>query len=108
MLEGVLELSHGPTKDREFTIDVMYLYIQGGRLIIGCQESSPFEGLATIILRGDHSTPVWPKTEGPNIGSKAMGELLIVSYLFCHFYGKDLYYSYDYVNSVVFIQCKYC
>ncbi|XP_052060298.1 fibrocystin-L-like isoform X3 [Mytilus californianus] len=72
VLEGVLELSHGPSKDRQFTIDVMYLYIQGGRLIIGCQESSPFEGLATIILRGDHSTPVWPKTEGPNIGSKAI------------------------------------
>ena len=77
VLEGVLELDHGPSQDRQFTIDVMYLYILGGRLIIGCQESSPFLGQATISLRGDHSTPAWPKTEGPNIGAKAVGKKVI-------------------------------
>ena len=74
VLEGTFELDHGPSQDREFTIDVMYLYILGGRLIIGCQESSPFLGTASIILRGDHSTPAWPRKEGPNIGAKVVGK----------------------------------
>ena len=74
VLEGTFELDHGPSQDREFTIDVMYLYILGGRLIIGCQESSPFLGTASLILRGDHSTPAWPRTEGPNIGAKVVSK----------------------------------
>ncbi|XP_061189118.1 fibrocystin-L-like [Saccostrea echinata] len=73
VIEGTLELDHGPTKDNDLTIDVTYLYIKGGRLIIGCQESAPFEGKASIVLRGDSNTAPYPVTEGPNVGSKVIG-----------------------------------
>jgi hypothetical protein len=73
VIEGTLELDHGPTKSNSLTIDVTYLYILGGRLIIGCEESSPYEGEASIILRGDAKTAPYPVTQGPNVGSKVIG-----------------------------------
>lgn len=73
-IQGTLELDHGPNKNRQLTISVTYLYILGGRLIIGCDEANPFEGLAQIILRGTHATPDWAVTEGPNVGSKVLGK----------------------------------
>ncbi|KAK3107254.1 hypothetical protein FSP39_010348 [Pinctada imbricata] len=71
VLEGTLELKNEASSD--FTISVTYLYILGGRLIIGCDESTPFLGTASIVLRGDWSTPEYPITEGPAVGSKAIG-----------------------------------
>lgn len=75
VIEGTLELDHGPTKDNDITIDVTYLYIYGGRLIIGCEESAPYEGKASIVLRGTASTTPYPVTEGPNVGSKVIGKV---------------------------------
>ena len=72
VLEGVLEIDDGPTNDREFTIDTTYMYIFGGKLMAGCP-GDPFLGKLSIILRGSHATPVWARTEGPNIGSKVIG-----------------------------------
>ncbi|XP_048777455.2 fibrocystin-L-like isoform X3 [Ostrea edulis] len=72
VIEGTLELDHGPAKTNSYTIDVTYLYILGGRLIIGCEEAAPFEGEASIILRGDPNTAPYPVTEGPNVGSKVI------------------------------------
>lgn len=46
---------------------------QGGRLIAG-QVDEPFKGNLHIMLRGEHSTPDWPLPEGPNQGSKVLGE----------------------------------
>lgn len=46
---------------------------QGGRLIAG-QVDEPFQGHLHITLRGDHSTADWPLPEGPNQGSKVLGE----------------------------------
>lgn len=77
VIEGTLELDHGPAKTNSFTIDVTYLYILGGRLIIGCEEAAPFEGEASIILRGDPNTAPYPVTEGPNVGSKVIGTVKI-------------------------------
>lgn len=75
VIEGTLDLDHGPTKDNDITIDVTYLYIYGGRLIIGCEESAPYEGKASIVLRGTASTTPYPVTEGPNVGSKVIGKV---------------------------------
>lgn len=46
---------------------------QGGRLIAG-QVDEPFQGHLHITLRGDHSTADWPLPDGPNQGSKVLGE----------------------------------
>lgn len=46
---------------------------QGGRLIAG-RDNEPFRGQLHIKLRGNHSTPDWPLPNGPNQGSKVLGE----------------------------------
>ena len=64
---GTLELNNS----RDFTVDVYYIVIQGGRLVIG-EENDPFNHKARIILRGDHSTPEI-SLPGVELGAKAIG-----------------------------------
>ena len=75
IIEGTLEINNDLTKN--FVLNVTYLYILGGRLIVGF-ENSPFEGQFSIFLRGDHSTPVFDVTEGPIVGSKVLGKSRLI------------------------------
>ena len=59
---------------REFVLEVTYIYIRGGRLLAGW-EDSPFNGKLDILLNGNHHTPNFPTEDGPNIGSKVIGRL---------------------------------
>lgn len=95
VIEGTLELDHGPAKDNDLTIDVTYLYILGGRLIIGCEESAPYEGKASIVLRGDSNTAPYPVTEGPNVGSKVIGENTTSSSSQLHLYHTKCVFIYQ-------------
>ena len=71
LLEGVLEVMDTPGAN--YTLDVNFIIIRGGRLVIGTP-SQPFQALANIIVRGSHSTPSWNDGEdGPTVGSKAIG-----------------------------------
>ena len=73
LLEGVLEFNNYPSAEYEINAD--FIIIVGGRLIIGWPED-PFDGLASIILRGNHSSPHYiPNGDGPTIGSKAIGKV---------------------------------
>ena len=75
---GVLELDNDPDsngKQRDYTLKVTYLYIEGGRLIVGW-EDNPFKGQVQIILEGSHSTPDFPRVDGPELGSKVIGKVL--------------------------------
>ena len=63
-----------------FTLNVNYIIISG-RLAIGW-ENEPFNGTARIILRGQHSTPAVPHSDGPELGSKFIGKLTIFSQFF--------------------------
>ena len=72
LLEGVLEFADHPSAVYEISAD--FIIIKGGRLIIGWPED-PFDGLATIVLRGDQSTPYYvPSGDAPTVGSKAIGQ----------------------------------
>ena len=72
LLEGTLEFQNNPDANYELNAD--YIIIMGGRLIIGWPDD-PFLGLASIILRGNHSSSYYtPVGSGPTIGSKAIGE----------------------------------
>ena len=74
LLEGVLELVDHPSAVHEISAD--YIIIMGGRLIIGWPED-PFDGLASIVLRGDQATPYYiPSGDGPTVGSKVIGKNL--------------------------------
>ena len=75
LLEGVLEFID--TQGAAYELNAEYIIIRGGRLIIGWPED-PFDGLASIILRGNHSTPVIDAGDGPMIGAKAIGKLNVV------------------------------
>ncbi|KAJ8389419.1 hypothetical protein AAFF_G00119570 [Aldrovandia affinis] len=57
---------------RRITVSAIYISIQGGRLIAGWHDD-PFKGELCIILRGNHHTPDWPLSFGPNQGSKVLG-----------------------------------
>lgn len=46
---------------------------QGGRMIAGWDDE-PFRGQLVIRLRGNHRTPAWLLPNGPNQGSKVLGE----------------------------------
>ena len=71
VLEGVLEFANYPGVIYEINAD--NIIIMGGRLIIGWPEE-PFVGLASIVLRGNHSTPNYVAVgSGPTIGNKAIG-----------------------------------
>ena len=62
---------------REFVLEATYVYIRGGRLLAGW-EDSPFTGKLDILLNGNHRTPDFKLNnddDGPNIGSKAIGKL---------------------------------
>uniref|UniRef100_A0A3B4ZUN2 PKHD1 like 1 n=1 Tax=Stegastes partitus TaxID=144197 RepID=A0A3B4ZUN2_9TELE len=58
---------------RTVVVDAVYISIQGGRLIAGW-DGEPFRGELHIKLRGNHKTPDWPLPNGPNQGSKVLGE----------------------------------
>lgn len=73
-------LSAAPNSSLSFTLDVNYILISG-RLAIGW-ENEPFNGTARIILRGQHSTPAVPHSDGPELGSKFIGKLTIFSQFF--------------------------
>ncbi|XP_052805044.1 fibrocystin-L-like isoform X2 [Mya arenaria] len=70
LLEGVLEFYNDP--GAVYSIEADFIIIRGGRLIIGWPDE-PFNGLATITLRGNHSSPYFIAGDGPTIGSKAIG-----------------------------------
>ena len=72
LLEGVLEFADHPAAVYEINAD--NIIIMGGRLIIGWPDD-PFDGLASIVLRGNESSPYYvPAGDGPTIGSKALGK----------------------------------
>lgn len=73
LLEGVLEFFDTPGAVYEIEAD--FVVIRGGRLIIGWP-NDPFDGLATITLRGDHSSSYFDPGDGPVLGSKAIGSCL--------------------------------
>lgn len=75
LLEGVLEFIDTPGAVYEIEAD--FIIIKGGRLIIGWPEDH-FDGLATITLRGGHSSPYHDPGDGPTLGSKAIGLLDIL------------------------------
>lgn len=90
VIYGALELDHGNITQtgsyRDFTINVTYLMILGGRLIIGW-EDKPFLGNVLILLNGNHATPTYPLSSGPAIGSKAIGK-------YCMRYLNILFFKY--------------
>ncbi|KPP78019.1 fibrocystin-L-like, partial [Scleropages formosus] len=59
---------------RSVVVNATYILIQGGTLIAGWPDN-PFKGELRIILRGNHHTPEWPLTFGPNLGAKVLGVL---------------------------------
>ena len=69
---GTLELED----IRDFNITATYIVIQGGRLIIGKNESYPFQHNVTISLEGDQYTPGIMLPGGTNLGAKALGECI--------------------------------
>lgn len=64
-------LSAAADASLQFTLDVNYIIISG-RLAIGW-ENDPFNGTAKIILRGEHSTPAYSASNGPELGAKFIG-----------------------------------
>ena len=80
LLEGVLELADHPSAVYEINAD--FIIIKGGRLIIGWPED-PFDGLASIIIRGDLETPWYvPSGDAPPVGAKAIGRYTLFVCLF--------------------------
>ncbi|XP_062574409.1 fibrocystin-L-like [Saccostrea cucullata] len=71
VLYGTLELDDA-NGTRNFVLNCTYIIILGGRLIVGWPDK-PFLGQALILLNGEHSTPSYPITSGPQVGSKAIG-----------------------------------
>ena len=67
---GTLELE--PHMD--FALNATYIVVSdGGNLIIGW-EDTPMKGSVLISLNGNHDTPDIPIQDGPNVGSKALGQ----------------------------------
>lgn len=77
MIEGILEFDYGFIKDNDIIIDVIYLYIYGGRFIIGCDEFVFYEGKVFIVLRGIVSIISYFVIEGFNVGFKVIGKVLL-------------------------------
>ena len=75
---GTLEFEHNMVKDKylDLTLSASHILISGGRLIVGW-EDQPYKGQATIELRGTHSSEELPTLHGPNVGAKALGQLLL-------------------------------
>lgn len=80
---GQMEVSN---KLNEVTISANYIHIVGGRLIVGW-ENDPYPGNATIELRGSQQTPQYDVKSGPNMGSKVIGEWVVVCFLFFFYLG---------------------
>ena len=75
VLEGTLEFANNPGADYE--LSAYNIIIMGGRLIIGWPDD-PFLGMASLILRGNHSSPYFiPAGSGPTVGSKAIGKVYV-------------------------------
>lgn len=70
IIEGGVSVA--PDASLTFTLDVNYIVVSG-RLSIGW-ENEPFNGSARILLRGDHSTPKFPVSNGPEFGAKFIGQ----------------------------------
>ena len=70
IIEGVLEFFDTP--GAEYNIEADFIIIKAGRLIIGWPED-PFDGLASITLRGNKSSPYRIPGDGPVLGAKALG-----------------------------------
>lgn len=66
---GQLEISNDLPK---ITLSVSYIYIRGGRLILGW-ENKPYPGEAIIELKGTKHAPSFPVNSGPNLGSSFIG-----------------------------------
>jgi hypothetical protein len=77
VIYGVLELD-GTNGTKNFVLNCTYIIIMGGRLIVGWPDN-PFPGQVLILLNGEHSTPRYPTTSGPPVGSKAIGREIVVS-----------------------------
>ncbi|KAK3587658.1 hypothetical protein CHS0354_042441 [Potamilus streckersoni] len=74
-VKGKMELDYYPYSNGSyynFKIEATYIIIQGGRFIGGWQ-NNPLQGSAEITLVGEHSTPEFPPTDGPTVGSKVIG-----------------------------------
>jgi hypothetical protein len=77
-LEGVLEFFDAPGANYVLEADIIFITC-GGRLLIGWPDN-PFDGLATIILNGNHSSPNFDIVgDGPVLGSKAIGKDMITT-----------------------------
>lgn len=68
-LYGQLEISNDLPK---ITLSASYIYIRGGRLILGW-ENKPYPGEAIIELKGTKHAPSFPVNSGPNLGSSFIG-----------------------------------
>lgn len=75
IIHGGLEFENNATKT--FNLRAKYIIIYG-RLVVGWAHD-PFPGVANIILSGSHSTPVFPVNDGPTLGSKVIGECLVMN-----------------------------
>jgi hypothetical protein len=71
LLEGVLEFANDPSA--QYVIEADFIVIKCGRLIVGWPDD-PFDGIASIILRGNDSSPYYSTGEETNLGSKAIGK----------------------------------
>lgn len=71
LIEGTLEFLDTP--GAVYDIEADFIVIKGGRMIIGWPDD-PFDGLATITLRGNHSSAYFNPGTGPTLGSKAIGK----------------------------------
>ena len=81
LIYGTLEIDDRADPDtglvREFVLEATYIYIRGGRLMAGW-EDSPFTGKLDILLNGNHDTPNFPRDDGPTIGSKVIGRFFVL------------------------------
>ena len=85
---GTLEFEYqdkpNTTTPYNFNLTATHIVINNGRMIVGWPDN-PLRGETHIILRGDHYTEDMPLPDGPNLGSKAIGDncifLAVISYV---------------------------
>ncbi|XP_060603397.1 fibrocystin-L-like isoform X3 [Ruditapes philippinarum] len=70
LIEGVLELADHPSA--QYVIEADFIVIKCGRLIVGWP-NDPFDGIASIILHGNDSSPYYSTGGETTLGSKAIG-----------------------------------
>jgi hypothetical protein len=71
LIEGVLELADHPSA--QYVIEADFIVIKCGRLIVGWP-NDPFDGIASIILHGNDSSPYYSTGGETTLGSKAIGK----------------------------------